>query len=180
MTTPTEPTIDELKAQVAALTTERDQLRADKTTLTTERDEALLGWRPNNFYEPSGDRPGDPFLTRSWEYNTPDPRPGNYPKAFTGTFGGTQNGAAPAITFTWTKPMGGNPASYELQLHEGEIGVNPADPARVFRMLVPGTVTTSKVTLTGHKIRAKQYRWTLVAIDANGRRSSPAVAVVTA
>ncbi|MFJ2114250.1 hypothetical protein ACIOEX_20560 [Streptomyces sp. NPDC087850] len=193
-TPPEDPTYEELKAKrdqllldKAALTTERDQLKADKTALTAERDQlkverdkALLGWRPNNFYDPKGDRPGDPFLTKSWEYNTPDPRPGSYPKAFTGTFGGTQNGATPAITFTWTKPTGGNPASYELQLHEGEIGVNPADPARVFRVPVAGNVVTFKLALTGHKIRAKQYRFTLVAIDDAGRRSNPAVAVVTA
>ncbi|MDJ0463111.1 cell division protein ZapB [Streptomyces sp. H27-C3] len=187
MATPPEPTIEELKAQVAALTTERNQLRLDKTTLTTERDQArgerdkaLLGWRPNNFYDPKGDRPGDPFLTKGWENLTPDTRLPNYPKAFIGTFGGTQGGATPAITFTWTKPSAGNPASYELQLHEGEIGVNPADPSRVFRIPVVGNLVTYKLTLTGHKIRAKQYRFTLVAIDAAGRRSTPAIALVAA
>ncbi|MFI2616653.1 hypothetical protein [Streptomyces sp. NPDC018584] len=179
-TPPQNPTYEELKA-------ERDQLLLDKAALTTERnqlkgerDKALLGWRPTNFYDPRGDRVGDPFLTRSWEYNTPDPRPGSHPRAFTGTFSGTQNGATPAITFTWTKPSSGNPESYELQLHEGEIGVNPLDPARVFRVPVAGNLTTYKLTLTGHKIRARQYRFTLVAIDAAGRRSSPAVAVVNA
>ncbi|MFE9412316.1 hypothetical protein ACFYN0_26510 [Streptomyces sp. NPDC006704] len=172
MATPPDPTIDELKAQIA-------QLQADKTALTTQRDKALLGWRPNSFYDPKGDRPEDKFLTRGWSNSTVDTRPPNYPTAFTGSFAGTQAGPTPAITFTWTKPAAA-PAGYELQLHEGEIGVNPADPSRVFRVQIDGGLTTYKLVLTGHKIRAQRFRFTLVALDATGRRSSPAIAVVTA
>ncbi|GHB52256.1 hypothetical protein GCM10010331_44800 [Streptomyces xanthochromogenes] len=179
MGTPSEPTIDELKAQIAQLTAENGQLKADKTALTSERDRALLGWRPVNFYDSKGDRPGDRFLTKGWSNASVDARLPNYPSAFTGTFGATQTSPAPAITFTWTKPAAA-PAGYELQLHEGEIGVNPADPSRVFRFQLDGSLTTYKLVLTGHKIRSSRYRFTLVALDAAGRRSSPAVAVVTA
>ncbi|MEU7147020.1 bZIP transcription factor [Streptomyces sp. NPDC045456] len=181
MTTPPEPTVEELKRRIAELMAENTQLKADKTELAAERDKALLGWRPTDFYDLQGrPRPDDPFLTRSWQALTPDTRPPAYPTNFTGTFGGSQSGPAPAISFSWKKPAAGAPASYELQRHEGEIDVNPADPSRVFLVQLPGDLTTYKLDLAGHKIRARQYRFTLTAIDASGRRSTPAIAVVTA
>ncbi|WP_030660879.1 bZIP transcription factor [Streptomyces rimosus] len=180
MTTPPEPTVEELKRRIAELTAENTQLKTDKTKLAAERDKALLGWRPTDFYDLQGRAADDPFLTRSWQALTPDTRPPAYPTVFTGTFNGTQAGPTPAITFTWKKPAAGAPASYELQRHEGEIDVNPSDPSRVFLFQLPGDLTTYKLDLTGHKIRARQYRFTLTAIDASGRRSTPAIAVVAA
>ncbi|KUL44758.1 hypothetical protein ADL22_12510 [Streptomyces sp. NRRL F-4489] len=180
MTTPPDPTVDELKRQIAALTAENAQLKADASKLAKERDQALLGWRPTNFYDLQGRaRPGDPFLTKGWAALTPDTRPPSYPTHLAGSFNGSQGGPAPVITFTWTTPASGAPASYELQRHEGEIDVNPADPSRAFLVQLDGGLTTYKLDLTGHKIRAPRYRFTLTAIDASGRRSTPAVAVVT-